>query len=70
MKFSISSTALSSKLQNLAKVLSAKPSIPILNNILFEIVDGVLTLTPWPSFAICCLMLYLRLKISSVFIFI
>ena len=45
MKFSISSTALSSKLQNLAKVLSAKPSIPILNNILFEIVDGVLTLT-------------------------
>ena len=45
MKFSISSTTLSSKLQNLAKVLSAKPSIPILNNILFEIVDGVLTLT-------------------------
>ena len=45
MKFSISSTALSSKLQNLAKALSAKPSIPILNNFLFEIVDGVLTLT-------------------------
>ena len=45
MKFSISSTALSSKLQNLAKTLSAKPSLPILNNFLFEIVDGVLTLT-------------------------
>ena len=45
MKFSISSSALSSKLQNLAKTLSAKPSIPILNNFLFEVVDGVLTLT-------------------------
>ena len=45
MKFSISSSALSSKLQNLAKTLSAKPSIPILNNFLFEVVDGVLKLT-------------------------
>ena len=45
MKFSISSSALSSKLQNLAKTLSAKPSMPILNNFLFEVVDGVLTLT-------------------------
>ena len=45
MKFSISSSALSGRLQNLAKVLSSKTTLPILDNFLFEVTDGVLTLT-------------------------
>lgn len=45
MKFSISSSVLSSHLQVLAKVISNKSSIPILDNFLFEVSDNTLTLT-------------------------
>lgn len=45
MRFSLSSTALSSKLNILSKVISPKNSISILECFLFEIKDGKLTLT-------------------------
>lgn len=45
MKFSISSSVLSSHLQVLAKVISNKNSLPILDNFLFELYNNVLTLT-------------------------
>lgn len=45
MRFSISSTALSSKLNILSKVISPKNSISILECFLFEIQDGKLILT-------------------------
>lgn len=45
MRFSISSAALSSKLNILSKVISPKNSISILECFLFEIHDGKLTLT-------------------------
>lgn len=45
MRFSLSSTTLSSKLNILSKVISPKNSISILECFLFEIKDGKLTLT-------------------------
>lgn len=45
MRFSLSSTALSSKLNILSKVISPKNSISILECFLFDIKDGKLTLT-------------------------
>ncbi len=45
MEFTISSNALSSRLQTLAKVISSKNSLPILECFLFEVTDGSLTIT-------------------------
>lgn len=45
MKFIVSSTALSSRLQALSRVISQKSSLPILNSFLFELQDGTLTVT-------------------------
>lgn len=45
MRFTVSSTALSSKLNALAKVINSKNSLPILADFLFDIQDKVLYLT-------------------------
>jgi len=45
MRFSVSSTALSSRLMALSRVINSKNSLPILGDFLFEIVDGRLNLT-------------------------
>ena len=45
MRFTISSTALSSKLNALSRVINSKNSLPILADFLFDIHDGVLYLT-------------------------
>ena len=45
MRFTLSSTALSSKLNMLAKVIGAKNSLPILDCFLFEVVNGEMTVT-------------------------
>ncbi len=45
MRFTVSSTALSSKLNSLAKVINSKNSLPILADFLFDIQDNVLYLT-------------------------
>lgn len=45
MRFTVSSTALSSKLNVLAKVINSKNSLPILADFLFDIQDNVLYLT-------------------------
>ena len=45
MRFIISSTALSSRLQTLARVISNTNSLPILDSFLFEVSNGQLTLT-------------------------
>ncbi|MDO5075197.1 MAG: DNA polymerase III subunit beta [Bacteroidales bacterium] len=45
MKFVISSSALSQRLQTLGRVISSKNAMPILENFLFEVNDGRLTLT-------------------------
>ena len=45
MRFIISSTALSSRLQILSRVISNKNSLPILDSFLFEVSNGQLTLT-------------------------
>ena len=45
MKFTLSSNALSSRLQTLAKVINSKNSLPILESFLFQIHNGQLTLT-------------------------
>ena len=45
MEFTLSSTALSSRLQTLAKVISGKNSLPILDSFLFNVNNGQLILT-------------------------
>ena len=45
MKFTLSSNALSSRLQTLAKVINSKNSLPILESFLFQVHNGQLTLT-------------------------
>ena len=45
MRFTISSTALSSRLVALSRVINSKNSLPILGDFLFEIVEGKLNLT-------------------------
>lgn len=45
MKFNVSSTSLCSRLQAISRVLSSKNSLPILECILFDLQDGILTLT-------------------------
>lgn len=45
MRFTVSSTLLSSRLNALAKVLNSKNSMPILDCFLFEIIDGQLNVT-------------------------
>ena len=45
MKFVISSSLLSQRLQTLGRVIPSKNSMPILDNFLFQVVDGKLTLT-------------------------
>ena len=40
MRFIISSTALSSRLQTLSRVISNKNSLPILDSFLFEVSNG------------------------------
>ena len=45
MRFTVSSTALSSKLNALSRVINSKNSLPILADFLFDIHDNVLYLT-------------------------
>jgi len=45
MRFTVSSTALSSKLNALSRVINSKNSLPILADFLFDIHDGILYLT-------------------------
>ena len=45
MKFVVSCTALSSRLQSVSKVIASKNSLPILDNFLFELEGEVLTIT-------------------------
>ncbi|MBR3726231.1 MAG: DNA polymerase III subunit beta [Prevotella sp.] len=45
MKFTLSSTALSSRLQTLARVINSKNSLPILDSVLFEVNNQQLTIT-------------------------
>lgn len=45
MRFTLSSSALSSKLATLAKVINSKNSLSILDSFLFEVKEGKLTLT-------------------------
>lgn len=45
MKFTLSSNALSSRLQTLAKVINSKNSLPILESFLFQVHNGQLTIT-------------------------
>ncbi len=45
MRFTVSSTALSSRLATLARVINSKNSLPILGDFLFEIIEGHLHLT-------------------------
>lgn len=45
MEFTLSSNALSSRLQTLAKVISSRNSLPILDCFLFEVNNGELTIT-------------------------
>ena len=45
MKFTLSSTALSSRLQTLARVINSKNSLPILDSFLFEVNNQQLTIT-------------------------
>ena len=45
MRFTVSSTALSSRLTALSRVINSKNSLPILGDFLFEVVDGRLNLT-------------------------
>ena len=45
MRFTVSSSALSSKLNMLAKVIGSKNSLPILENFLFQVANGEMTIT-------------------------
>lgn len=45
MKFTLSSTALNSRLQTLSKVINSKNSLPILESFLFQIHNGQMTIT-------------------------
>lgn len=45
MRFTVSSSALSSKLNMLAKVIGSKNSLPILESFLFEVANGEMTIT-------------------------
>ena len=45
MRFTVSSSALSSKLNMLVKVIGSKNSLPILENFLFQIESGELNIT-------------------------
>ena len=45
MRFTVSSTALSSKLNMLAKVIGSKNSLPILESFLFQVANGEMTVT-------------------------
>lgn len=45
MKFTVSSQLLNTRLQNLAKVIASKNAMSILENFLFEVNNGVLTIT-------------------------
>ena len=45
MRFTLSSTALSSKLSALSRVINSKNALPILGDFVFEISDNILHLT-------------------------
>ena len=45
MNFTVSSSLLSSRLQTISRVINSKNTIPVLDCILFELKDNVLTLT-------------------------
>ncbi|MDE6807142.1 MAG: DNA polymerase III subunit beta, partial [Prevotella sp.] len=45
MRFTVSSTALSSRLTALSRVINSKNSLPILGDFLFEVIEGRLNLT-------------------------
>ena len=52
MRFTVSSSALSSKLNMLAKVISSKNSLPILDCFLFQVENGIMTVTASDSCAL------------------
>ena len=45
MRFTVSSTALSSKLNALSRVINSKNSLPILADFVFDVQNGILSLT-------------------------
>ena len=45
MRFTVSSSALSSKLNMLAKVIGSKNSLPILDCFLFQVANGEMSIT-------------------------
>ena len=45
MKFIVSSTSLLSHLQSISRVIGSKSTMPILDNFLFKVEDGKLTVT-------------------------
>jgi len=45
MRFTLSSTALNSRLQTLSKVINNKNSLPILESFLFQVRNGQITIT-------------------------
>jgi DNA polymerase-3 subunit beta len=45
MRFTVSSTALSSKLNALSRVINSKNSLPILADFVFDVQHGILRLT-------------------------
>ena len=49
MKFIVSSTALSSHLQAISRVINSKNALPILDCFLFELQDGTLSVTGYHS---------------------
>ena len=59
MKFTVSSTALSSRLQTLARVINSKNSLPILDSFLFEVNNQQLTITASDSENVMCSTLQL-----------
>lgn len=59
MRFTVSSTLLSSRLNTLSKVINSKNSMPILDNFLFDVQDGQLTVVASDSenTMSCCIQL-------------
>ena len=54
MRFNLSSTALSSRLLTLSRVINSKNSLPILDCFLFEVHNGQLTITSSDSENVMC----------------
>ncbi len=59
MRFTISSTALSSRLLSLSRVINSKNTLPILNCFVFEVQNGQLTITASDSENVVCMSMNL-----------